>query len=214
MTDTEAALRCCAIYDRPEYFDAIFDIAGVYVGFKFIAGNVHLICRGSLTWLDWFRDGESIETVEHPVLGTVGKGFIDGVDAIYAVIKKKLPFRSEDLVFLEGHSLGCAHGEYLAGLLVNDGMHVELSLFEPPQACGPKLVEMLARYPVRPYANCGSSIPYMPSELAQPRRLINVSCPPVAADLTPFRYHHMPLLYAAVSYAALSGDENGPVAGK
>lgn len=202
--DLFAALLCQIIYDKPAYFDKVIDNGSVFLGCKVIDGKRTVACRGSYTGRDWLHDIESIETVEHPVLGRVGKGFIIGVDDSCLIpLKAFLGEDKEQIVYIIAHSLGCPHAFYVAGLLIKDGYKVDIAAFEPPRACSQTLIDILAPYPVRCYRNGDDFVTQVPIGLKHPRDLIALHCPPVSGDESPFKWHHTPLVITGIAQAAL-----------
>jgi hypothetical protein len=196
MSDLNAALLCQTIYQRPEYFDEIINVERFYVGYKRIGTRNILVCRGSVTGWDWFHDLQSVETIIHPKLGKLGKGFAVGVDDAF----ERFNACVNDSVSIYGHSLGCAHGGELAGLFHLCGVKVdELVLFEPTHFCGQTLSNILENFPVRCYRNGNDPVCDVPFELDLPNKCIELDCPAVTGDITLFGRHHMPLIITALA---------------
>lgn len=204
INDLTPAVLCDLIYKKPEYFDRIFSNEFVYAGYKFLNGEPTIVCRGSDDFEDWRDDAESIETVDHLILGKVGKGFIAGIDDIYSQIKTALP--NKEFLKIYGHSLGGAHALYLAGLFVKDGYGVEIVTLESPRASNEVLNAILQPYPVRCYRNGSDFVTQVPTSLEYPRDIIQLNCPPVSGDISPFKYHHSALMVTAFADAVLTGS--------
>jgi Lipase (class 3) len=204
INDLTPAVLCDIIYKNPNYFDKIFSNEFVYVGYKLLNNEHTITCRGSDDFQDWEDDAKSIETSTHAILGKVGKGFIVGIDDIYPQIKTALPNKTSLKIY--GHSLGGAHALYLAGLFVKDGYTVEIVILESPRASNEDLNAILAPYPVRCYRNGSDFVTQVPTSLEYPRDIIQLNCPPVSGDISPFRFHHAPLLVTAFADAILTGS--------
>ncbi len=198
-SDLSAALLCQTLYEYPSYFDKIIDIGGVYAGVTLTDGITTFVFRGSTTGEDWLCDIESIGIEEHPILGYVGRGFIRGIDEMFAFIKKSNTLPKGSTVRFYGHSLGGPHAAYMAALFINDGYNIELIMFEPALSCGMKLIEILSKHTVRCYRNGDDPVTFVPLGLHHPSGIISLDCTPVPGDITPLKRHHMPLIITAIA---------------
>jgi len=205
------AIHCQLIYDNPSYFDKIIDNGSVYLGIKVIGKRFTVTCRGSLSPTDWYHDVISFLFFQHPILGRVSKGFINGVDDAFTQVCQSLPPRHPGETYplsieIYGHSLGGAHATYLAGLFFNAGFTVKLVAFESPACCHQPLLDLLKDSDVTGYRNGNDIVTDVPVGLEHPRQLIVLNCPPVIGDITPFKYHHMALVVCGLTvYLFLRG---------
>jgi hypothetical protein len=131
-------------YYRPELFDKALSVAGVDACLRFLPSETLVVFTGSRTLEDWWRDAEAIAPYTHPVLGVIPYGFALGADefnvALVALLDPEKPVRAI------AHSLGCPHGIYQIGLMLNKKFAAEqISMvgFEPPRSCSQGLLNAL-----------------------------------------------------------------------
>lgn len=93
-----------------------------------VVGN-KVIFRGSKSEQDWLRDFEA-SPVDHPQLGKVEEGFMDGMQDVFRWLRVSGPPNPT----ITGHSLGGAHAAILAALCTsNDVPWQELVTFGCPR---------------------------------------------------------------------------------
>lgn len=129
LTDLAAAKLCQAVYaGNSSIWDKWIEAGGITVGIKQDAVCTIVVFRGSANGEDWLRDLDEFPE-EHPILGHVHSGFLEGMDAFYAVLR---PFLHGN-VYLTGHSLGAAHACILAGLMRDYPLLQRVILFGCPR---------------------------------------------------------------------------------
>jgi len=128
ISDLDAAKLCLAAYTgKSAGWEKWLDVGGVVAGIKKVADITIVAFRGSDSCEDWLRDLDEVPE-EHPDLGYVHSGFLEGMDAFYGVLR---PLLKGD-IYLVGHSLGAAHACILAGLMAEHPPK-RLSLFGCPR---------------------------------------------------------------------------------
>jgi hypothetical protein len=131
-------------YYQPELFDKSLSVAGVDASLKFLPLETLIVFPGSRSGADWWHDAEALVPYTHPVFGEIPYGFALGMDDIFPALKALIPHKPVRFV---GHSLGCPHALYQAGLLLHDGTApdmVRLTGFEPPRSVTQKGKDLLA----------------------------------------------------------------------
>lgn len=135
ISSSQAVDLAAAIYDPIDKtkFDTIINVGDIICGVKLLDDTIIFSFAGTETFLDFIKDACMLP-VYHKYLGVVAQGFLMGVDTIYKVLSTYL--KSATNIAITGHSLGCAHGLLIVGLLIKDGFTVEsLDLFAPPKVC-------------------------------------------------------------------------------
>jgi len=143
-----APLQCAQlsaeIYDAPaSVWDNHWDVDGVVLGHRRIAGQDALVFRGSATAEDWARDFIAVPVVDLEV-GLVHAGFVAGLDDLLAQVQDKLkgPF------VVTGHSLGGARARIAGAKLLQRGFSVaQVCVFGSPK---PGFGRLAAAYSGRP----------------------------------------------------------------
>ena len=114
--------------------------------------------RGSETEQDWLRDFEA-DTVTHPQLGKIERGFAEGTQETFAWLVKHGP---KNPIFT-GHSLGAAHAAIIAALYQSNGyLWQELVTFGCPRPGYQALRNLLAGRNMTAYRNGQDIVPTVP----------------------------------------------------
>ena len=129
ITDLNAAKLCQAVYTGPSAsWDKWLEVDGVAAGIMQDRVSTTIAFRGSANVEDWLRDLDEFPE-EHPILGHVHSGFLEGMDAFYGDLR---PFLNGK-VYITGHSLGAAHACILAGLMREYPLIERVVLFGCPR---------------------------------------------------------------------------------
>jgi hypothetical protein len=160
------------------------------------SGLVVVAFRGSVTPVDWALDFYAIpapdhETLEHPTLGFVHRGFLLAAQTLIPQIALNL--MGKDYV-LTGHSLGGALALVVAGLLVDDGhMPTRVATFGAPKCGFTRFTAALQNVSIGEYRRGNDPVPLVPFWLPQfpyehPRTpLLRVGVP----NIVPIECHHV-----------------------
>ena len=100
--------------------------------------------RGTVNPRGWWSDFQIAPRVarSHPCLGECEAGFLDGAEALYAVLR---PLLDGTPLLIQGHSRGAPIAAMLAGLLICDcRTPVRCVCWEKPWGNGPQLRALLA----------------------------------------------------------------------
>lgn len=162
LSDLEAAELCQKAYDgHPEDWFEFVTVNGIAAGVIQRDGGTIVAFRGSANKEDWLRDLDE-RPEDHPDLGKVHAGFLEGMEAAYNVL---LPLLRGQQVQLTGHSLGAAHACLLAGLLAARGRSpARLALFGCPRPGFDRLRDLvLGAVPdITSYRNREDPVPLVP----------------------------------------------------
>lgn len=153
-----------AIYDPIDTskFDHIVKVAGITCGIKTIGKTKVFSFAGSENLIDFVRDAFVVPEY-HQHLGTVAKGFLIGVDAIYESLLSY--FHTAKYIAITGHSLGCSHGIIIAGMCIDAGIKIQsLDLFAPPKTSDYYLLSIITKQIpcVRAFRNGIDPVPEIP----------------------------------------------------
>lgn len=200
ITDANAVRLAAAIYDPNSVWDRRWvgvEPDGIFAALK---DNV-LVFRGSVTVEDWLRDLRGLP-IQHPLLGGVEKGFMEGLDEFYAEIVDSL---GEDPVIV-GHSLGAARALLFAGLLVANKRPVsKVVTFGSPRPGCKSLSVLLEDTPIFSYKNrfdpvTNAPVPILPDmPYMHPRPLIKINIPPALDAIGIFADHNINLYVKGVA---------------
>lgn len=184
ISDRVLAGLCADSYDNSIVWDHIYpetDISLVWAAIKKIDNTDVIVFRGSVTPEDWFQDFQAVP-IYHNLLGGVEKGFLEGLDEIYA--KVSLVIGKNPIV--TGHSLGAARACIFGGLLAATNNPPAATVgFGCPRPGYDKLTEILEPIPVRLYRNRYDPVTEVPVPVPllcpwqHPRYLIHLSVPPL-----------------------------------
>src|ERR1700722_10656049 len=145
ITDLDACNYCAACYSSPAQFDAIYSgVASddVWCGVKALEDCSVVAFRGSVCFLDWQRDLDSV-MIPDSELGGVERGFLSGVREVYQKIIPTLSLLKP--LVITGHSLGAARALIFAGLLTAAGTKpVRVVTFGSPRPGAEKLKFILS----------------------------------------------------------------------
>lgn len=132
-------------------WDHLIPVDGCYTAIKRVDGVDYVMCRGSVTFLDWIMDFKDMAIpVDDALLGPVHPGARDGA----LLVKDQIDALVGDRVVFVGHSLGAMHAALLAGYRVAAGKPVDaLIMFGEPRSGGPKLSAILAKIFVQSFRN-------------------------------------------------------------
>lgn len=97
-----------------QYYEEKGDHAVCY-GLKETDTTIDVVFRGSKSLRDWFNNFRALPT-DHPQLGPVESGFVDGLQDVLTEIGDKLS-HTEKRIRIGGHSLGGARAFLFSGLL-------------------------------------------------------------------------------------------------
>ncbi len=170
-----------------------------YVAAKLVNGVWIVVSRGSVTLEDWLENAEAFP-IEHPDIGRVHAGFLDGVMAHQANIEAIV----QPPVICIGHSRGAAESDIRAGLLMRKfgpGAEVFSVGFGKPRPGFQELADLLGKN-ARWYANEGDPVCSVPSEFLgfeHPGERIDFAVAPVLKDpWGPVAPHHSELYQIGV----------------
>jgi len=210
LTDLDVANLVSAIYVGDpaawDHLDTGADDDQVYWGYKRISALTVVVFRGSTTTEDFVRDAEAAYWIDRD-LGPVHLGFLQGIKDVWQEVAGSL---ASGAWIAAGHSLGAARALILAGLgVVNRTPPASAVVFGEPRPAFQQMADLLKDIPVRSYRNRDADghdlITDVPFHLPlvypylHPRPLVDVSQASDPADLSPFRWHHMPLYLAATA---------------
>jgi hypothetical protein len=123
ITDFDLAQLCAASYDPSAVWDHSWTADDIHVTHKhvddvdgFKSGVDIIVFRGSISFLDWWRDLEWLPH-KHPRLGWCHAGFLRYMDLVFEEVNAVI---GRDVI-VTGHSLGGARASILAGLLLDHG---------------------------------------------------------------------------------------------
>ncbi|MFZ0271014.1 MAG: hypothetical protein WAL34_04105 [Acidobacteriaceae bacterium] len=200
-TDSEYAVLCAAIYNPQSKWDKIWtgNGNGIFAG---VFGNT-VVFRGSDCPLDWLRDFDAT-LYDHPELGPVHCGMMEGLDDFFAETAKLLG-SSPDIC---GHSLGAAHAWLFAGLLARAGNNPSrIAVFGSPRPGCQQLRDILTPISKSSYRNGNDPVTDVPVFLpgfpyVEPCDFTQLDVPPATHDL--LHDHHIEQYVAGVE--ALAGE--------
>lgn len=191
-----------SIYEpiKPNVFDRVFSSGKVSVGYnKDVDDNVIFTFAGSQNLIDIERDLE-LEEHYHHQLGTIVKGFWEGMNDVWIEIEPML--HTANSISINGHSLGASHAIYLAGLCHFNGYEVlSLHLFAPPKSSHLYLKDTLQKnipY-LRAFTNGLDPVPHLPLGDWQQYVLIDLDQKPESFFCTPIGYHNIDLYFKGIS---------------
>ena len=217
LNDTILVNLCNDIYSpQPDDYWEHFDSGaedGICCGLKRLDGYDVIVLRGSVTAHDWVEDIRAIPVKTR--IGTVHKGFYDGMEKLWAELKPLL----KQPVAVTGHSLGAARADILAGLMTVGGVTpIRLSVFGEPKPGFGDFAKVIRDIPGESYRN-GSEhrfydiVTFVPITIKpldafvhrKPLVLLESPPPPALDQLSIFAFHHITLYAAAV--AALKPED-------
>lgn len=149
MTDLQLAQMCQALYAAPNPW--------LIGGIAYSVIDNTICCRGSEIDEDWIRDFEAVPV--HTPLGTLHKGFWEGIESLYAAI---LHIQKP---IITGHSLGGAHARILAGMFVQSGnIPTDLCTFASPRPGMDDFKALInsVQFPHRNYRYMNDPVPMVP----------------------------------------------------
>jgi pimeloyl-ACP methyl ester carboxylesterase len=187
LTDSDLCNLCAACYTDPSQFDTIIshqDKDAVWIGVKKYPNIMVAVCRGSITFLDWWHDFMRVALMVHDDdLGMVHPGFLIGIRSALSVLE---PMIDKPLI-ITGHSLGAAHAFLLAALhILHGGTVVKITTFGPPRPGNWRVRTLLAQTPGSSYRNGTDPVAEVPFDIpeieryVEPFGLIPVNAPPPA----------------------------------
>lgn len=199
MTETAYTLAqlCNLIYDQTEGWDDYWSLNDVVIA---RSGNT-LVLRGSVTTEDWLRDGDAVP-IWHAQLGFVHRGFLTGMDEVYAEVKNKV----QPGFAITGHSLGGARARILAALFAVNGMPpARVVTFGSPKPAFINLRRIFEKSPIEhiSYRNRNDVVPMLPplSDFVHTESWTAVDAAPAINNLEPLRDHSMELYCKALTPA-------------
>ena len=144
LTPLQCAQLSAEVYDTPaSSWDHHWDVDGVVLAHRRIAGQDALVFRGSATVEDWVRDFIAVPVVDLEV-GLVHAGFLAGLDDLLLQVQGALrgPF------VITGHSLGGARARISAAKLMGRGFSVaQVCVFGSPKPGFGRLASIFAGRP-------------------------------------------------------------------
>jgi pimeloyl-ACP methyl ester carboxylesterase len=194
-------------------FSQAWAVDGVHVGYRLREDGIATFTfAGSQCEQDWLDDFEALPW-SHPYLGTLHRGFWQGMEDAFGVLKAPL-IAAQGRVAVQGHSLGCAHAAILAGMCAQEGIAVgQLTLFAPPkpgymtlrsivEAHVPcRLAYQNGKWPFRdPVADVPETLPLFPWQGVVDLTPVCVR-PKGLAKFNPFAYHEIALYEEAMRRA-------------
>lgn len=175
----------------------------VCYGVKETDATIDVVFRGSKSWRDWFTNFRALPT-DHPQLGPVESGFVDGLDKVLDETRDLLAL-TKKRVRLAGHGLGGDRALLFAGLLTAN--FIPLAIVAAFGAAKPgmrQLSNLLSELPdVYCFRNGPDPVPEMPLTLPDfpyehPRSLIPLRAAPTGwPDL--FEWHSVTLYQKAIN---------------
>lgn len=209
LSDLDIVNLCADIYNDPQpsywsYFETGTADDSICYGIRRVDGIDYVIFRGSLSIIDWVRDGDwwSKPTTD-PRLGEVWPGFVAGMSDAWNEIQRHIGAK----VVVGGHSLGAARASVLAGYMLVDGCKpLARVCFGEPNTGLPKFCSFVSQLPGRTYRNFGDAghdhvtdVPYNVPRVfpyGKPATKINVTAVPsgpIIDELGFFSWHHIQL---------------------
>lgn len=130
LTPLQCAQLSAEVYEAPaSAWDHYWDVDGVVLAHRRIAGQDALVFRGSATAEDWARDFIAVPVVDLEV-GLVHAGFVAGMDDLLAQVQYTL----KGPYVITGHSLGGARARIAAAKLLGRGFSVaQVCVFGSPK---------------------------------------------------------------------------------
>lgn len=198
LSDRQCCEFAAATYDSSAIWDHVWQgdtDDQVYITLKKTPGYDVVSCRGSVTGLDWLRDGDARPYLFVP-FGMVHDGFFLGIPQAYSEIK---PLITQPVVVV-GHSLGGAHAQEIAGMFVTDDvLPAKVCCFGSPKVGYQKFAEVVAPIPNYTLYKNGPdyvtdvplTLPLLPFMHARPLTEINVT--PTTNELSLFAFHAISL---------------------
>ncbi|HXZ02281.1 MAG TPA: lipase family protein [Stellaceae bacterium] len=198
-----------ALYNDPAApWDALFQPEaddGVCCALRRIGEVDVVVFRGSETVQDWLRDFFALphEPANHPALGDVHAGFMEGMEDAFAHL---LPLLGKTVV-VTGHSLGAARATLFCGFMTAAGRPPRLRVVfgEPRSGCA-RLSELLAGVPGRSFRTAGAGrhdlVTDVPTDppFGRVTALTDIAAlPPPGDPWGIFAYHHIQLYEAALA---------------
>lgn len=197
MTETAYTLAqlCNLIYDQAEGWDDYWSLDDVVIA---RSGNT-LVLRGSVTTEDWLRDGDAMP-VWHSRLGFVHRGFVTGMDDVYAEVKDKV----QAGFTITGHSLGGARARILAALFAVNGMPpAKVVTFGSPKPAFINLRRIFEKSPIEhiSYRFGRDVVPTLPpiGDFVHTEEWIALEGHSAPENLEPLRDHSMDLYCKALT---------------
>lgn len=144
LSPLQCAQLSAEVYRAPaSAWDNHWDVDGVVLAHRRIAGQDALVFRGSATAEDWARDFIAIPVVDLEV-GLVHAGFVAGMNDLLIQVQDKLkgPF------VITGHSLGGARARIAGAKLLQRGFSVaQVCVFGSPKPGFGRLPQAFAGRP-------------------------------------------------------------------
>jgi pimeloyl-ACP methyl ester carboxylesterase len=187
-SDLDCANYCAACYSSPAQFDAVFSGAAteeVWVGVKSLDDCCVVAFRGSVSFLDWQRDLDSI-MIADSYLGGVEQGFMEGMlDTFKKLSAVTLPDKNP--LIITGHSLGAARALIYAAMMAGVRKVANVVTFGSPRPGAEKLKYLLSGVTINSYRNRHDPVTNVPFDFpgmpyVHPRDLIAVDAPPRLPD--------------------------------
>lgn len=165
ITPLLLAQQAKAIYApvAPGAFDTVLTNGSVTCGVKKVGDITTLTFAGSEDSTDWLHDFAAAP-YDHPQLKTIHWGFWQGVNDMF----QRLTPHLVGTIALAGHSLGCAHASYIAGLMAVALIPVSvLYLYAPPRMSYSPLAQLLSAWvdDFRAWRNGLDPVPTVPFAL-------------------------------------------------
>lgn len=190
------------IYSAPaSAYHNYWETDSVVIGHECVGDTSFLTLRGSLTTEDWLRDAEAIPEW-HSQLGFVHSGFLQGMDEVFANVRKVV----QPNVVITGHSLGGARARILAALFAVNNQHIagtslEVCTFGSPKPGFINLARIIQKSGMKhtSYRNRNDIVPTLPFILPweHTEPWIALDAAPEDSDLEPLRDHSCDLYIKA-----------------
>lgn len=194
ISDYTCAKLCWSCYNDIDIFDYVINNDHVWLGVIDNIESTILAFRGSVCFLDWWRDFEAFAIFDDQ-LGAVERGFLEGLHDVFAQLDKSRP------MVLTGHSLGAAHAQLIGGLCIANNIEVDkIVVFGSPRPGYAHLKSLLQDTPVFSYKNRHDPVTDVPFTLpdfpyASMRDFIKLDAAPPDGDEWLFLADHHSELY-------------------